>query len=262
MTSFPLGPDLSLLWNRVPIYERGAMTRRFTAITVIGLCLVLSTDAFAQLKDHIELNVFGAGSFYTENQYLIGYPQSTAPIPGELKFNPHARFGARLGVFTRGHWGQEFYYSFEPNQVDISTSGPSPTVADLKVQVHQYGINALFYPVETEARTLHFFLSAGIGGTAYLLTPGAISFARDPAQGNMPDIGNSNELAFNFGFGFKTRSTGWLGLRFDVRDFVGRTPSFGLARHSTNPTATVLPATGVVHNPELSLGLVFYFNRR
>jgi outer membrane protein assembly factor BamA len=78
----------------------------------------------------------------------------------------------------------------------------------------------------------------------------------------MPDIGNSNELGFNFGMGFKTRSTGMFGLRLDARNFVGRTPSFGLARHSNDPTATVLPATGVTNNLELSVGVVFYFSRR
>ncbi len=240
------------------------MTRRLTiAIPLLGLCLVLSTnDAFAQLKDNLELNVFGAGSIYSKNDYEISYPQSATPIPGELKFGGRPRFGLRLGVYDRGHWGQEFFYSFEQNSARISRGGGSATSTDLRMRIHNYGINALYYVVETESHRIQPFLSAGIGGTLYDLKPETVAFVRDPARGNLPDINNSNELAFNFGFGVKTRSTGWFGLRMDLRDFMGRSPSFGLARQSNDPTATVLPATGVLHNGEFSVGLVFYFAKR
>jgi outer membrane beta-barrel protein len=223
---------------------------------------MLSNNAFAQLKDNIELNLFGAGSVYTKNHFDIGFPQSATPIPGELTLGAHARFGARLGVYTRGRWGQEFFYSFEPNSVRISRGGASPSRTDIRIRLHHYGINALYYLVETESHTFQPFLSAGLGGAFYELRQESAAFVRDPSRGNLRDMDNANELAFNYGFGFKTRSTGWLGLRLDVRNYMVRTPSFGLARHSDDPTATVLPATGVLHNPELSVGFVFYFGKR
>jgi hypothetical protein len=224
---------------------------------------MLTNDAFAQLKDHIELNVFGAGSIYSKNTYQIGFPQSPTPIPGELRFTEHhPRFGARLGVYTRGHWGQEFFYSFEPNNVRISNGGPAPTVTDMKIRMHNYGVNALYYLVETESNAFQPFVSAGLGGAAYQIRQESLSDVRDPAQDNLPDVNNSNELVFNYGFGFKTRSSGWLGIRVDLRGFIGRSPSFGLERQSIDPRATVLPATGPLHNGEFSVGLVFYFNRR
>jgi len=237
------------------------MTRRLVA-TLFVFCLVLSNNAFAQLKDNLELNLFGAGSLYTKNHYDIGFPQSATPIPGELKFDSHARFGLRLGVYDRGHWGQEFFYSFEPNHVHINRGGTAPGQTDLKIGIHNYGINALYYPVEVEESAINPFISAGIGGTLYSLSPEAVSFVTDPARGNMPDMGNANELGFNFGFGIKTHSAGPIGLRLDLRDFVGRSPSFGLARASNDPFATVLPATGVIHNGEFSVGVIFYFRKR
>jgi opacity protein-like surface antigen len=239
------------------------MTRRLTnVVLLLGTCFLLSNNAFAQLKDNLELNVFGAGSMYSKNNFEIGFPQSASPIPGNLKFDAAARFGVRLGVYTRGHWGEEFFYSFEQNSAQISRGGATTASIDLPIRVSNYGINALYYLQETETHTLQPFLSAGIGGTLYQLKPGTALFARDPARGNIPDIDNSNELAFNFGFGIKTRSTNWLGVRLDFRDYIGRSPSFGLARSSNDPTATVLPATGVINNGELSLGLVFYFGKR
>jgi len=239
------------------------MTRRLTnAITLLGIYLVFSSNAFAQLKDNLELNLFGAGSVHTKNQYEIGFPQSAVPIPGELRIQAHARFGTRLGVFTRGHWGQEFFYSFEPNRMRISQGGALPSRTDIHLGIHNYGINALYYPRETESHVFQPFLSAGIGGTLYHISHDSVTNLRDPSRGNLPDMDNANELAFNFGLGFKTRSTGRVGLRVDLRDYVGRSPSFGLERRSNVATDTVLPATGVIHNGELSVGLVFYFGRR
>jgi opacity protein-like surface antigen len=239
------------------------MTRRLTiAIAVTAICLMLSNAAYAQLADNIELNLFGAGSIYTRNSFEYGYPQFSTPIPGTLSLDNHARFGVRLGVYARGHWGQEFFYSFEPNSVHITRPTAPATDANLHIQVHNYGVNALYYLIETESGVFQPFVSAGIGGSVYRLTPQSVSYVRDPLRGNMRDMDNANELGFNFGIGFKTRTSGRVGFRMDFRDFVGRSPSFGLARQSNDPTATVLPATGAINNGELSVGLVFYFGHR
>jgi hypothetical protein len=207
----------------------------------------------------MELNFFGAGSVYSTNTFQIGFPQSAVPVGGKLKFDSHARLGIRGTFYSRGHWGEEVFYSFEPNTVHINRGLSN---VDLKLQLHNYGANALYYLVETESHTLLPFLSAGVGGTFYRFTPQSFLYAKNPAGANLPDLDNSNELAFNYGFGFKTRSTGPIGVRIDLRDFMGRSPSFGLARHSDDPTATVLPASGVLHNGEFSVGLVFYFGKR
>jgi len=239
------------------------MIRRLTIATaLLGVCLPLSNNAFAQLKDHAELNVFGSGSAYSRNHYVIGYPQSATPIPGEIKLDTSPRFGVRLGVYTAGHWGEEFFYSFEPNTLTISQGGASPKSTDLRLRIHNYGINALYYLVESESHAFQPFLSAGLGGTAYQIRQESLVALRDPSRGNLRDIDNSNELAFNYGIGFKARLSGWFGVRLDARHYLGRTPSFGLARESSNPAATVLPATGVLHNPELSAGFTFYFAKR
>ena len=243
-------------------FERKVMTRPLIrSITLVGVCLLVSNAAYAQLQNHLELNVFGAGSFYSKNSYEIGYPQSPTPIPGELKFDATWRGGLRIGVYTRGHWGQEFYYSYEPNTVTFTSSSTgAPT--ELDVRTHNYGINALYYLVETESHPVQPFLSTGIGGSFYHLTSESLAFVRDPARGNLPDVNSSNELAFNIGVGVKSRLRDWVGFRADIRDVMGRTPSFGLARDSADPSAAVLPASGVQHNAEASVGVVFYFGKR
>jgi hypothetical protein len=48
----------------------------------------------------------------------------------------------------------------------------------------------------------------------------------------------------------------------DARGFLSRTPSFGMVRQSIDPLAVVLPASGVTHSGELSIGFTIHFNRR
>ncbi len=239
------------------------MKRRLaSAIVVSVFCIALCSEAYAQVKENFELNIFGGGSFYTTKKYEIGPPQSPTPVPGEFKLGHAIKGGLRVGVYTRGHWSEEFFYSYEPTTAHFIRRGSAPRSTDLRMGVHNYGITALYYLSENESNTVRPFLSIGLGGTVYRLTPEAQAIARDPLRGNLPDMDNSHELTLNYGVGLKTRSSGWLGVRVDVRGFLGRTPAFGLARKSNDPNATVFPATGPIQNLETSAGLVFYFSKK
>jgi len=235
------------------------MNRRLTTVIVtVGLCLWLSIAAYAQEKS-IEMNVFGGGSWYSIKKYDIGSPQSITPIAGEFRMDHALRAGLRVGVYTRGHWSEEFFYSYEPNKAHIIRKSAPSGSADISIQVHNYGMSGLYYLNDDESHPVRPFFSIGIGGTLYRLTPQAVQFVRDPLRGNLPDMDNSHEVAVNYGFGVKTRASNWLGFRADIRGFIGRSPSFGLARSSSDPNATVFPASGPLHNAEATAGLVFYF---
>jgi opacity protein-like surface antigen len=231
---------------------------RYAALT-LGLGLWVSGVAFAQLKDNIEVNLFGGGSWYSAKNFQISSPQSVTPIDGRFRFGSTWTGGVRLGVYTRGHWSEEFFYRYEPNTAHFIRRTPPTTSVNLPVQIHNYGVTALYYLNDDESQRFRPFLSIGLGGTLYKLTSDAQTFATDPLRGNLPDIDNSNELVMNYGAGVKTRGSRWLGFRADVRGFVGRTPSFGLARRSTDPNATVFPVAGALYNAEASAGVILYF---
>jgi hypothetical protein len=228
------------------------------AIITLGLWGCLSAAAYAQLKDNFELNVFGGGSWASGKHYVFSFPQviSPSPIQGQMTFDRALVGGVRIGVYTRGHWGEEFFFSYQPNEVHFTKS--SQSTVNLSTQIYNYGANALYY-LNEDAERIRPFLTIGLGGTVYRLTPEATSFANDPLQGNLRTAGNSNELTMNYGVGLKTRGTKWLGFRADVRGFITRTPTFGLPRESSNPGVTVLPAWGGINTAEASAGLVFYF---
>src|SRR5262249_34872643 len=174
------------------------MRRLLTSATAtLGVLMYLSGAAYAQLKDNIELNVFGGGSWYSTKSFEISFPQSVIPIQGKFRFDHALRGGVRLGVYTRGHWSEEFFYSYEPNKAHWRRSPPPATSVILSTQVHNYGVSALYYLSDNESNAVRPFLSIGVGGTLYHLDPQAKAFARDPLRGNLPDIDNSNELAMN-----------------------------------------------------------------
>jgi hypothetical protein len=248
------------------------MSRWLTrAILMTGFSLTMSTGAYAQLKDNIEIQLFWGGSWHSSNRYVIGFPQvqqPTPPIQNIFKLDaPAWRGGVRVGVFTRGHWGQEFFYSYEPNTAHFEELSPNPNSVDLAVAIHNYGITGLYYFQESEERRVRPYASFGLGGTLYRLTSNSAAFVRDPNSTTRLDIGpdmdNAHEIGMHYGLGLKTtRAAGWLGFRFDVRGYLGRHPSFGLPRQSDDSTQTVFPATGAIHNGEVSAGLIFYFGRR
>lgn len=239
------------------------MDRRLkSAIFVLFAFVFLPNAAQAQLKDNLEVNLFGGGSFYSDKKFEIGFPQSTLPVQGAFRLNKAIRGGLRVGVYTRGHWSEEFFYSYEPSTAHFIRRSPPTNSVNLGLRIHNYGATALYYFREDESYNIRPFLSIGVGGTAYRFTSEAESFARDPLRGNIPGMTNSNLLTMNYGFGVKMRTSDWLGFRADVRGFLGGTPSFGLPRQSNDPNATVFPAGGAINNGEASVGLIFYFFKK
>jgi outer membrane protein W len=232
-----------------------------SALLAVGVIFMLSGAAYAQLSQDLELNIYGGGAIYSKKTYEISFPQSPTPIAGQFKLDETLRGGLRLNVYTRGHWGQEFFYSYEPNTAHFTRQTTPQTSLNLELNVHNVGINALYYLSDNEERRVRPFLGIGIGTAIYMPTGRARAIARDPLRGNVADLDTANELTLNYGAGVKAKLKSWIGVRMDVRGFSGRNPSFGLARESSDPNATVFPAGGAIHNGEVSVGFVFYFGK-
>ena len=244
------------------------MMRWFTNSFLMLLgCLIFAAPSLAQEADDLELNFFVAGSMYTKNTFDVGFPQSPTPIQSQFRFDDSIRGGIRMNVFNGGHWGEEFFYSFEPNQATIKQTVTSPATGTavfqtkLDIQVHNFGINAIYFLSADEVRRTRPFFSFGFGGTVYRPTDEARQAAADPNRANLRGFGQSNELALNYGTGFKSRLNDRVGFRMDVKGFLGRSPSFSLARESSDPAAKVFPASGAIHNLEASGGLIVYLGR-
>src|SRR5688572_15791565 len=120
------------------------MTRWLICAILAAALSLVPVLSDAQTTNQLELNFFGGGSIFTKKSYEIGFPQSSTPIPGEIKLDRTLRGGVRVGI-TRGRWSEEFFYSYEPTTARFVQPSVPGVGLDLDIQVHNYGINALYY---------------------------------------------------------------------------------------------------------------------
>lgn len=229
-------------------------------VSLIALFL-LAVPAFGQISKDAELNVFFGGSRLTTQSFQIGLPQASPPVGAKFQFTHAWRGGIRFNVANHGHWGEEFYYSYEQNRGKYFRNDRT-NVANLPIQLHHLGVTGLYYFSDDEEAKTRPFASFGIGAAIYRPTNSARVSANDPSLGNMPGFGTANELNFHIGAGFKQKLNKTIAFRMDVRDFFGRYPSFSLSRRSNDPATPVFPASGAIHDVEVTGGFVFYFGKK
>jgi hypothetical protein len=227
----------------------------------VVVLLILPTLAHTQDFRHVELNLFLGGSGHTNENYVIGYPQSFTPINGQFKMDSAIRGGARFNVYKTSHWGEEFFFSYEPNKARFTLKTTPEQTQTYSTRVMNFGLNAMYYINEEESRKTRPFLSIGFGGTLYQPTAEAKEQARSPFGGNLPSFASSKELALNYGIGFKRDYRDNYGFRMDLRGFLGRNPDFGLLRSSSNPNEVVFPVSGVIQSVEASAGFIIKLRR-
>ena len=202
-----------------------------------------------------ELNLYGGWSLFTTESFEIGEPQSPTPVPLTFSFEGGLQSGGRINFLTKDKWGSEVYYGYQSTTATFKRSDDATQELNLPTQVHQFGANILYYPLGTDDRLTVPFASAGLGAAIYRPTSEAKRIASDPLQGNISELIESGRFSFNYGFGVKRRLTDIFGLRFDVRGFLSRSPTFGLPESSDDPTATVLPLNNMLLSAEVSVGI-------
>jgi hypothetical protein len=220
----------------------------------LAILFLIAAPVFAQTRYRFEL--FGAGNFPKDEDFFIGLPQFSPPIEGAHEYSAGVRGGIRVGVDFKKHWGEDIVYSFGTNASRIInfTSGAR---FPLNEQLHQFAVNALWYPGGVDDRRKIFpYVTAGAGGIFFVLKAETVNAALEAGLGNLH---TENLFAFNAGGGIRLRLTRHLGARYDVRDYMTRAPRFGLPESSDDPSALVFPARGVFHQFEVSLAFVYYF---
>jgi hypothetical protein len=231
--------------------------------SVLVLVVMVGFPALVRAQEfrHIELNPFVAFSSFTKSNYQIGFPQSITPLQEQFKFNETLRGGVRFNVNTTRHWGEEFFFSYEPNKAHFIRQTPPTATQTYDVHIYNFGINAMYYLNEEEGAQTRPFLSVGLGGLVSQPSGLSKQIANDPLRGDLPGFETAAEIAANFGVGVKRHLTDDFDLRMDVRDYVSRNPTFGLPRSSSDPNAVVFPAFGAINNLEVSAGIIFKFKR-
>ncbi len=158
------------------------------------------------------------------------------------------------------HFSIEGSYSYGRNNLTITEqSGGTLERRDFGIVVGQGNLNFLHFFTSRKSR-VRPFLTYGIGAVNFSPTDEAqaMALANDFIT-NPTAIDSTFKFGFNVGGGIEGRFNRWAGLRFDVKDYISAYPRFGLPETSTGTGGSFFPATGVVHNLEVSVGIVFFF---
>jgi hypothetical protein len=177
------------------------------------------------------------------------------------QFSFGARGGVRVGADGANRWGQDFIYSYGSNPTKIVNQSNNSQFS-FTSRTHQFALNGLWYPggngVGKKSGAFPY-LTAGVGGTFYVLSRATVNEALDPSRGGLGQLHNENVLDFNAGGGVRFKMSERFGLRLDVRDYMSRAVRYGLPQTSSDPKATVFPVSGVFQRIEVSFAFVIYF---
>ena len=226
-------------------------TRLLLILTVIfSIC---GSNAFAQFLDP-RVTAFAGASFLKGERAFI--------IDGDAfqsRFQNGGKIGVRLTADLTDSWSLEGTYSFSGTDLRITELDEVPPEERyFGVGVHQFVFNGLYYLTPPGGK-LRFFLTAGIGWVRFSPSDTAKILALvDDFINGTASLRSSNKFGFNFGAGMETRANEWLGLRVDIRDHITGHPRFGLPKTSSVPGSVYFPVDGILHNTEVSAGVVFY----
>jgi opacity protein-like surface antigen len=223
-------------------------------LVVLTVIFAISgSNALAQFLDP-RVTVFAGGSFLGGERGFI--------ISGnafQSQFQNGGKAGGRVTADLTDSWSLEGTYSFSGNDLRITELDEVPPEERFfGIGVHQFVVNGLYY-ITPPGETLRFFFTAGIGWVRFSPSETAKILALvDQFIDDSASIRTSNKFGFNFGAGMETRANEWLGVRVDLRDHITGYPRFGLPESSSGPGGLFFPVEGVLHNTEVSAGVVFY----
>src|SRR5262245_45410978 len=210
------------------------MKGKWLAAVVVSV-LMLAGGLMAQMIDVV---AYGVGSFFSNPQFTTSTPKPNT----EMKFNfvNGGILGIRLRENLAEHFGLEQSYTFLGNN---NAQFPG---ALLGTRIQQFYFNGNLIGYDNESRIRPYF-SGGVGVGMFRPTDDAKSIGSS-ALG--VSIDNSNKFQFNYGGGLKIKLADHFGLDFSVRDFVGKSPSYGYPSPSDERW---------LHNLQLQGGFMLYF---
>ncbi len=220
--------------------------------------LLLACAAVAQERAQYRLEVFAAANVPQDKDFEMSFPQTVTPMKATHEWSPGVRGGVRLGADNWRRWGQEFNYSYGTNATKIVNHSNSGTFG-FTTHSHEFSYNLLWYPTGFAKKKVLPYLTAGLGGSFYMLRQSTINEALDPNRVGLGKLRNESVFTFNGGGGVRFRINEVYGFRIDARDYFSSPPRFGLPASSDNPSAVVFPVTGIFQRLEVSFAFVYYF---
>ncbi len=230
-------------------------TKRFLGWVVCALLVAAAVVPNALAHPNPRITILFGGSFVSGERAFDLNGDSFVS-----QFLNGGKFRLRGSLDLSKHWTLEGDYSFGRNDQRITQDiGGVIEQRDFKVNVGQVQLNFVRFFTDNESRIRPFF-SAGLGAVRFNPTDeaklAALSgdFLADPTQ-----LTSSIDISVAVGGGLEARLNRWLGLRFDFKDHMSPIPRYGLEESSSGPGGIFFPVSGILHNVEAAVGIVFFF---
>ncbi len=177
-----------------------------------GLILLLYTlgggRASLQAQEKFEVGPYGGGSFFNNGFFRTGSDEVS------YSFVNGGVLGVRFRENLTEHFGLEQSITFLGNNNVQFINGLAGT------RLRQFYFNGNVYGYDNETKVRPYF-SGGIGVSLFRPT--------DDAQQLISNLDGSNQFNFNVGGGLKIKLHDHFALDFSLRDFIGKSPTFGFS---------------------------------
>ena len=219
----------------------------------------LSAQAFSW--KNVEFSLSEGRSFFSSKSFQIVAPQSSTPIDGEMSIKAMNRSEARLNFLTTDRFGSEVFFAYGTSSVVLKRVTTTPGSISMPLQVHQFGLNVLYYPVGSVTSKWRPYVTVGGGAVIFRPTGEGQRIATDPLQGNLSTFIESSRGEGHAAVGIKRTLGKSFGIRAEIADVLARAPTFGLPATSDTANDSVLPVRGRINNVQASIGIILYLGR-
>jgi len=226
-------------------------------LTTLGILLATANSAFGQNAagsksddyfNFIELNAYGGYGDYTK---LTSSPAS--------KIEGGGLMGARITENAWNYFALEQdigFYSYHNLRFRGPTQNGLP-LSPFPLHIYQGSFNGVLH-VTPRGSKFRPFVTVGIGAAGYVPNGSARGYAQGlPASAGFSNFGSRSELEGNYGAGVKLQAAPRIGLRFDIRGYIGFAPGFGLSNTSVNGSAAIQSGK-VLNGVQATGGITFY----
>jgi len=231
----------------------------------------------------IRLEFYGGITIPQDKDFDIDFPQfpQLNPVRGSYThdFSPGAHGGIRIGVDSKGHFGQDIDYSYGTYASKFVNRASGESLFSFTPRVHQISWNAIWYPGGQSEGKVFPYLTVGVGGTVNSLSQrtATATFPLALEESLNRHLRTDNTFTFNTGFGARFRLNKRYGVRVDVRDYMSRALRYGFLKFPHEPLPLIidpdtgkvlqeptpfespLPIGGLFHRITASVGFVYYF---
>jgi len=203
-----------------------------------------------EYPDLVEIDPFGGVSIYGQLNQGLAFRLADGGVAGlRVAYNPASHLGIEI-------WGDFAQANGEFKQA----SAPGLPAYSFGSRNYAYGLNPIFN-FRPRGSKVQPYVTVGVGATQFTPTKTAKGLARaNDAIYHSGNLNDNLQAVLNFGGGVKWHLTDHFGLRFDVRDFFSRNPTYGLPNFPDG--GIYLVSKQKLNGIQATFGLVFYIGEK